>query len=142
MSQIEPKTLTIQGPGGALEIMADDEVSRKFAMLFEGQCLGTGVANAAQKYGYSRQRFAQIMTEFRAQGSDALRSHKRGPRTRSRRTEEVVREIIRYKVLDPDSSPEVIAQKLAQRNISISIRSVQRVFQEHGLQKKTLPETS
>ena len=47
--------------------------------------------------------------------------------------------MIRHRFLDPDASAEVIAQKLRQTGFAISTRSVQRVIDEYGLQKKTLP---
>ena len=71
-------------------------------------------------------------------GAAALQSRKRGPKTHYRRTAEVVRQVIRHRFLDPDASTEVIAQKLSQGGWEISIRSVQRVIEEFGLQKKTL----
>jgi arginine repressor len=40
--------------------------------------------------------------------------------------------------LDADASPAVIAQKLRQNGWAISQRSVERVMEEFGLQKKTL----
>jgi hypothetical protein len=39
-------------------------------------------------------------------------------------------------------SAEVIAQKLRQTGFVISTRSVERVIEDYGLQKKTLPITS
>ena len=67
----------------------------------------------------------------------ALKSAKRGPKTNYRRTEQVVRQIIRHRFLDPDASAEVIAQKLRQCGWEISTRSVERVIGQFGLQKKT-----
>ena len=49
-----------------------------------------------------------------------------------------VLKVIRHRFLDPEASPEVIAQKLRQTQHSLSIRSVQRVIADYGLQKKTL----
>ena len=49
----------------------------------------------------------------------------------------MIRQIIRYRFLDPDSSPEVIAQKLRQCGYPISASSVKRVIAQFGLQKKT-----
>jgi hypothetical protein len=54
------------------------------------------------------------------------------------RTDEVVRQIIRHRFLDPDATVEVIAQKLGQAGLPVSIRSVVRVIEEYGLPKKTL----
>ena len=50
---------------------------------------------------------------------------------------EVVRQVIRHRFLDPEASPAVIAQKLSQAGWIISIRSVERVIEQFGLQKKT-----
>lgn len=126
------------GPKGSLEIPEDDEITLKLAMLFEGQCEGLGPGKAASKFGYSRQRYFQLLKAFEERGARALQSEKRGPKTNYRRTGEVVRQVIRHRFLDPEASPEVIAQKLKQRGWAISTRSVQRVIEEFGLQKKTL----
>ena len=83
--------------------------------------------------------FAQAIKEH---GAIALRSQKRGPKSNYRRTEEVVRQIIRHRFLDPDASADVIAQKLRQCGLAISTRSVERVIEEFGLQKKTPPLSS
>jgi hypothetical protein len=70
-------------------------------------------------------------------GAEGLKSLKPGPKGNYRRTDEVVRQVIRYRFLDPKMSPEVIAQKLNQNGFPIAIRSVERVVSEYGLQKKT-----
>jgi len=75
-------------------------------------------------------------TSSGARGSRASRA-KRGPKGKSRRTGAVERQVIRHRFLDPEASPEVIAQKLRQSGHSLSVRSVQRVIAEYGLQKKT-----
>jgi len=125
------------GPNGTLAVPQDDEITLKLAMLFEGQCEGSGPTAAARKFGYSRQRYFQLLKAFEAQGAHALKSEKRGPKHNYRRTDEAVRQVIRHRFLDPDASAEVIAQKLSQGGWPISIRSVQRVIEEFGLQKKT-----
>jgi hypothetical protein len=125
------------GPKGSLPIREDDEITLKLAMLFEGQCEGLGPQKAARKYGYTRQRYHQIRELFERQGAEGLKSSKRGPKTNYRRTDEVVRQVIRYRFLDPKMSAEVIAQKLNQNGYTIAARSVERVISEYGLQKKT-----
>lgn len=125
------------GEAGSIVVPENDEVTRKLSMLIEGQCEGVGPTKAAEKYGLTYARYFQLRSAFLELGSEALRSKKRGPKTQYRRTNEVVRQVIRHRFLDPDASPEVIAQKLQQSGFVISIRSVQRVIQEYGLQKKT-----
>ena len=126
------------GATGVLEVRADDEVTRRLAMLVEGCCEGVGAARAARKYGLSRSRYYQLLAAFRTGGAVALKSDKRGPKTNYRRTHEVVRQVVRHRFLDPEASADVIAQKLRQCGHRISTRSVERVIEDYGLQKKTL----
>mgnify|MGYP001256771883 CR=1 FL=1 len=138
MARFDLKKQALVGVSGRLRVRRDDEVTRKLSMLIEGECEGLGPTEAARKFGYSKQRYFQLRSAFDELGSQALQSHKRGPKTHYRRTAEVVRQVIRHRFLDPDATAEVIAQKLSQSGWEISIRSVQRVFEEFGLQKKTL----
>ena len=136
---LEIKSNEIVGPAGTLALKPDDEIARKLAMLMAGECERVGPALAAKAFGYSRQRYFQLRAIYEQQGALGLRSEKRGPKRNYRRTNEVVCQVIRHRFLDPDASSEVIAQKLRQDGVSISKRSVDRVFFEYGLQKKTLP---
>ena len=128
---------SLSGPKGSLPVREDDEITFKLAMLFEGECEGLGPVKAAKKFGYTRQRYYQILDRFRTDGARGLKNQKRGPQRNYRRTDEVVRQIIRYRFLDPNISPEVIAQKLNQNGYLIAARSVERVISDYGLQKKT-----
>ncbi len=132
----------LSGPKGSLPVRADDEITLKLAMLFEGQCEGLGPIKAAQKFGYTRQRYYQILNQFIDQGAAGLKNLKPGPKGNYRRSDEVIRQIIRYRFLDPHMSPEVIAQKLNQNGYLLAIRSVERVISDYGLQKKTSPLSS
>lgn len=129
--------LSLSGPKGSIPVREDDEITLKLAMLFEGQCEGLGPQRAAEKFGYTRQRYYQILRKFLDSGAEGLKGLKPGPKGNYRRTDEVVRQIIRYRFLDPKTSPEVIAQRLNQNGFPIAIRSVERVISEYGLQKKT-----
>jgi hypothetical protein len=136
--QFHPKANKLAGPAGTLPIERDDELARRFLMLVEGECLAANVAAIAQKYGYCRQRYYQILDAFEHGGLPALQTQKTGPKSNYRRTDQAVRQVLRYRFLDPESSPDVIAQKLRQTHFPISLRSVQRVIADYGLQKKTL----
>jgi hypothetical protein len=134
----DDQTQALVGPGGSLPVRADDEITRKLAMLIEGECEGLGPLRAAEKFGFSKQRYFQLRQAFQAHGAQALRSQRRGPKTHYRRTDEVVRQVIRHRFLDPEASAPVIGQKLRQTGRPISTRSVERVIAAYGLQKKTL----
>jgi len=137
MTQFDLEHRALVGPGGLLDVPQDDEITRKLAMLIEGECEGLGAIKAARKFGYSKQRYFQLRAAFLERGATALASQKRGPKTNYRRTAEVVRQVIRHRFLDPEASAEVIAQKLCQSGWPISIRSVERVIEDYGIQKKT-----
>ncbi len=128
---------TLVGSAGSLLVPDDDEITRKLSMLIEGECEGLGPIKAAHKFSFSKQRYFQLRSAYCEHGASALRSQKRGPKCNYRRTEEVVRQIIRHRFLDPDASADVIAQKLRQAGLAISTRSVERVIEQFGLQKKT-----
>lgn len=123
--------------GHDLPLNSKDKVSLKFAMLFEGLCT-LGVQVAIKKYGYTEQRFYQLLSEFEKEGASALIDKKRGPNTQSIRTKEVKNQIIRLRFLDPFASTGVISQKLNQMGYNVSIRSVERTITEFGLQKKLI----
>lgn len=138
MVETGKKVLHIEGPSGTLPIKGEDKVARQIAMLIEGKCLGLGPNKAAKKYGYSKQRFFQVLKAFLENGSKALIPKKTGPKSNYVRTEGVVTQIIRHRFLDPDAKAEVIAQKMRQTGIKVSQRTVERTITEYGLQKKTL----
>jgi hypothetical protein len=119
-----------------LDIKEDDSIARKMMMLVEG-VYGLGVKHSITKYGYTEQRYYQVLKLFVNVGSAALIDQKRGPKTKSRRTERIVQQIICHRFLDPDASAAVIAQKMNQTGMAVSLRSVERTIQEYGLQKKT-----
>ena len=137
MAQFKPKGHAWVGTTGILKVRDDDEVARKLLMLIEGECESGGPLKAAKKFGYSKQRYFQLRAAFQQSGTLGLRSQKRGPKTNYRRTDEIVRQVIRHRFLDADASAEVIAQKLRQSGSVISTRSVERIIAEYGLQKKT-----
>jgi hypothetical protein len=124
------------GPAGTLAVPDSDEIVRKLAMLLEGECL-IGPLRAARKFGLSKQRYFQLRQAYASRGAIALASQKRGPKRNYRRSDEVNRQVIRHRFLDPDASADVIAQKLRQAGFVISTRTVERAIAYYGLQKKT-----
>ena len=128
----------LSGPAGKLQIPNDDEITLKLAMIYEGECTDLGPLAAARKFGYSKPRYFQLRHLLTDQGATALQSQPRGTQIQLPPHDEIVRQVIRHRFLDPDASVEVIAQKLKQTQHPISIRSVERVVADYGLQKKTL----
>jgi transposase len=128
----------IFGPAGEIPVLPDDVVVARLAMLIEGQCEGLGAAKAAEKLDLSKQRYFQLLKLYREQGSAGLQGHKPGPKGNYVRSDELVRQVIRHRFLDPDATVDIITQKLRQAGFAVSVRSVVRVIEEYGLQKKTV----
>jgi transposase len=139
MLHIDSQQGQLLGPSGALPLSGHDEVTCKLAMLIAGECLGLGPVEAAKVFGYSKQRYFQLRDAFTQQGAAALVNQTPGPGRHYRCTDEAVRQAIRHRFLDPDASAEVIAQKLIHSGLPISTRSVERIIERFGLQKKTSP---
>ena len=128
----------LAGPACRLPIPKDDDITFKLAMIYEGDCTELGPLAAARKFGYSKARYFQLRQALTQRGAAALQNQPRGPKTNYRRTPEIVRQIIRHRFLDPEASVAVITQKLKQTHHGLSLRSVERVLADYGLQKKTL----
>ncbi len=120
-----------------LNVRDSDDVLNKMLMLIEGT-YGKGIQHSIRKYGYTEQRYHQLLKSFKESGTEALFNKKKGPKVNYVRTDKLIQLIIRYRYLDPQSPASVIAQKLKQDGYKISVRSVERTIQEYGMQKKTL----
>src|ERR1035437_6183917 len=108
------KQLRFSGPGGILPVSEDDQASPRLPMLIVGECEGQGATQAARQFHFSRQRYYQLLAAFQGQEALGLALEPRGPKTAYRRTEQIVRLVIRHRFLDAEASAEVIAQKLRQ----------------------------
>lgn len=130
------------GPRGSLSIPPNDEATLKLIMLLEGECTEIGPGQAAKNFQYSKSRYYQIRDAFAQKGLEGLINHKKGPKSNYRRTRGVTKLVVRTRFLDPKATAEVIASKLRQDGYPIAIRSVERIINEYGLQKKTSSSVS
>ena len=117
----------------------NDRLSVKLAMLIEGHST-IGVHEAIKKYGYTEQRYYQLLEKYQKDGSQGLIDKKTGSDKKPVRTKEVVNQIIRLRFLDPIASAAVLAQKLTQTGYKVSKRSVERTITEFGLKKNACSE--
>ena len=115
MLRVESDHLLLEGPAGLIVVPPDDEIVLKLSMLFEGQCEGLGATAAAEKFGFSRQRYYQLLAVLHAAGAEALKNAKRGPKTLYRRTDEVQRQVIRHRFLDPAAIERQARQLLSDK---------------------------
>lgn len=116
-----------------------DSLTVKLSMLIEGHCT-IGVQEAIKKYGYTEQRYYQLLDKYNKEGAQGLIDKKTGSDKKPVRSKEVVNQIIRLRFLDPFASASVLAQKLTQIGYKISVRSVERTITEFGLKKNACSE--
>lgn len=120
-----------------LSVSPQDSVAWKLSMLFEAAHPSSDrIEDIAQRYGYSREHFYVIKKAYDVYGADGLKDKPTDPKSDHVRTEEVKKQIIRHRFLDPEANCEVIAQKMQQSGVQVSQRSVERTIQDYGLQKK------
>lgn len=112
------------------------EAVRKLVMLHEGECGGLGPTRAAAKYGYTRQGYHRLRAQFHRRGFPAL-LHQTGPKTNYRRNPEVVRLVLQIRKEEPGVQAEDLLGRLHAAGHQISLRSVQRILSDHGLQRWT-----
>lgn len=120
-------------------IEQNDSLAIKLAMLIEGHST-IGVQESIKKYGYTEQRYYQLLEKYQQEGSQGLIDKKTGSSKKPVRTKEVVNQIIRLRFLDPFASAEVLSQKLNQIGHKVSKRSVERTITEYGLKKNACTE--
>ena len=114
-----------------------DNLCKRLAMLIEGHCT-IGVQASIQKYGYTEQRYYQLLKKYKEGGARSLLEKKPGSDKQPVRTRDTLNQIIRLRFLDPFASSDIIAQKLKQIGHRVSKRSVERTITEYGLQKKRM----
>ena len=78
--QFDPQSQLLKGPAGSLSVPPTDEQARRFLMLVEGECLQAQVTHLAQKYGFCRQRYYQMLADYQQGGLAALLPKKTGPK--------------------------------------------------------------
>jgi transposase len=120
-----------------LKISPADTTAWKLMMLIDAaSSKDETIEQISHRYGYTREHFYIIKKNYENGGSQALSDKAKGPKRNYKRTDEIEKQIIRHRFLDPDANSEVIAQKMNQTGHIISQRSVERTINEYGLQKK------
>lgn len=133
--KVAPKFLTSTI---SLTINPMDSVAWKLLMLFQAATDNKrSIKEIAGEFGYTREHFYVFKKAYEEKGSQGLFDIPQGPKSNYRRTNEIEKQIILHRFLDPQASSEVIAQKMKQTGHKISQRSVERTINDFGLQKKS-----
>ena len=124
---------------GSISLIVEptDAIGWKLTMLLEAAFADQeSIGKIARRYGYTREHFYKIKKQYEDGGCLSLSDKPKGPKVNYKRTDEIEKQIIRHRFLDPEANSEVIAQKMNQTGHAISQRSVERTINAYGLQKK------
>jgi transposase len=103
---------------------------------------GSSKEDIYARYGYSRVMGHLYETAWDKQRWDGLKDKKKGPKSRSRRTEKLERRVLTIRFKNPEKDMYEITDILLEEGYIISARSVARVLSEHGVAlKKTKRKT-
>ena len=138
MASFDPKKQSLVGRAACSRFATTMRSHTSSRCSSRASAKGWGRSRPRRSSASASSAYFQLRAAFTEQGRRRCKATSADQRRSIGDTAEVVRQVIRHRFLDPDASPEVIAQKLCQSGWEISIRSVQRVIEEYGLQKKTL----
>jgi len=110
-----------------------DLVQVKYEMLRRVRIDGMTVTEAAKAFGFSRVAYYQAQAAFEAEGLVGLLPGRRGPKSASKLTKEVLAFIDRQRAADPDMPSSDLAGRLREQlGISVHPRSIERALQRRA----------
>lgn len=116
-----------------------DSLQRRYELIRDLKLSGSPKEEICARYGYSRVMGHSYETAWDKNRWDGLKDKKKGPKRKSRRTEELEKKVLAIRFKSPDKDMYEITDILIQEGYDISARSVARVLSEHGVTlKKTM----
>lgn len=107
-----------------------DLVQVKYEMLRKVQKEGESVSSAAASFGFSRQSFYKVLSDFQCKGITGLLPQKRGPRDGHKLTAEVMEFIKEFSTMEqPMSIPALLEEVERRFGVRVHRRSLERALQ-------------
>lgn len=129
--------IIIEGDKGRIfEIALEDQLQRRYEMVRELSLSSKPRNDVCSKYGYTRKTGNEYLNEWKEKGWEGLKDKPRGPKTKSKRTDEIEKRILEIRFKDQEKDMYDIAVLLRGEGYEISDRSVARVLSEHGVTLK------
>ena len=126
----------VKGDKGALYVPASDKTLIDFLMLIEGELGLENINDLIKKYGYnSVASYYNKRKRFVESGLKGLLNEKRGPKHKSKRTQEVIKRIVALRFQRPEINSMSVAEMLKKEGFDVSPRSVERTFKEYGISR-------
>ena len=129
--------LIIKGEKGrTFKIDLEDQNQKRYELVRELNLSSQKREEICKKYGYSRKTGNEYINAWEDKRWDGLKDNPRGPKTKSKRTDEIEKRIVDIRFKDPEKDMYDIAKILESEGYKISARSVGRVLSEHGITLK------
>jgi transposase len=129
-------SIVVKGDRGDFEIDLEDSLQRRYELVRELKLSAEPKEEICKKYGYSRIMGYHLEKAWDEKGWEGLMDKPKGPKTKTKRTEEVERRVLDIRFKDPEKDMYDIADILKAEGHEISARSVARVLEEHGVTLK------
>ncbi len=122
--------------GKTVTFSTEQTVQKKVSMIALGELCGLPKRQLANGFGFKTRKSYYDCRNTVLKGAPAeLLPQRRGPHTRSKRTQEVEALIIRTR-FETDGNLYEIAETVTQQGFPVSARLVGRVLADYGLSKK------
>ncbi|MBE0523164.1 MAG: helix-turn-helix domain containing protein [Methanosarcinales archaeon] len=135
--------LKVKGEKGkTFEINLEDLLQKRYEMVRELSLSSKSRNEICARFDYSRKTGNEYLRAWKEKGWEGLNEKPRGPKTKSKRKEDVEKRILDIRFNTPDKDMYDIEEILTGEGYEISARSVARVLSEHGVtlkKKKTKP---
>ncbi len=129
--------ITIKGEKGrTFKIDLEDPIQKRYEMVRELNLSSKKREEICIEYGYTRKTGNEYLNAWEEKRWEGLKDNPRGPKTKSKRTEEIEKRIVDIRFKDPEKDMYDIAKILESEGSKISARSVGRVLSEHGITLK------
>lgn len=129
--------LIIKGEKGrTFKIDLKDPIQKRYELVRELNLSSKKREEICTKYGYSRKTGNEYLNAWEEEKWEGLKDNPRGPKTKSKRTEEIEKRTVDIRFKNPEKDMYDIAKILESEGYNISARSVGRVLSEHGITLK------
>ncbi len=118
------------------EIDLENTIQRRYEMIRELSLSSEPRKDICTRYGYSRKTGNEYLNAWKEKEWEGLKDKPRGPKTKSKRTDELEKRVLDIRFKDREKDMYDIAEILSSEGYEISARSVARILSDHGITLK------
>lgn len=133
--------------GKKFTVDLEDPIQRRYELIRELKLSGKPKKDICAKYNYSRIMGYNYESAWDEDRWDGITDKKKGPKTKSKRTEGLEKRILEIRFKNPEKDMYEITDLLIEEGYDGSSRTVARVLSDHGVTlkkrgRKPKPHTS